>query len=106
MDIGDFKNLVKEAFGKNLDHATPENVKEFLDNMTACGLESAIDGRAVLDEDASLYEEIVKDFFSKVLDMPKEDALIVLWLLAFDLVFSAIEAQQADRFKSIFGDFK
>ena len=106
MDFQDFRNRIKETFGENLDHATPENVREFLDSMTACGLESSIDGRVVLDEDASSYEEIVKDFFSKVLDMPKEDALIVLWLLAFDLVFSAIEAQQADRFKSIFGDFK
>jgi len=104
MNLQDFKDRIRKAFGENLEHATPENVREFLCGMTACGLESSIDGRMVLDEDASSYEEIVKDFFSKVLDMPREDAIIVLWLLAFDLVFSAIELQQADRFRSIFGD--
>jgi hypothetical protein len=105
MDLQDFKDRIRATFGDNFVHATPENVREFLDSMTDCGLESSIDGRIVLDEDASSYEEVVKDFFSKVLDMQREEALIVLWLLAFDMVFSAIEMQQADRFRSIFGDF-
>jgi hypothetical protein len=106
MDLLEFKRLLKDEFGENLNHATPENVRHFLDNMQFNVLGPELKGRIVLEEHASTYEEIVKDFFSKVLDLPKEEALMMLWLLSFDLVFSAIELQQADKFRSLFGDFE
>ena len=106
MDTKDFKNIICNKFGNNLENATLANVREFLDSMELNVLGPELKGRIVLEEKASSYEEIVKDFFVKVLEFPKDEALIMLWLLAFDLVFSAIELQQADKFKTMFGDFE
>jgi hypothetical protein len=104
MDIYEFKRLVHQEFGNDLDHATPGNVRDFLDRIQGDVLGPNLKGRIVLEEHASSYEEVLKDFFAKVLELPKDEALIMLWLLAFDFAFAAIELQQADRFKSLFGD--
>ena len=106
MDMRDFKNLITKEFGENLEHATPGNVREFLDRVQFSVLGPGLKGRIVLEERASSYEEVVKDFFAKVLELPRDEALMLLWLLAIDLVFSAIELQQADKFKSLFGEYE
>lgn len=55
----------------------------------------------MLDEPAITYEEIVKDFFSRVLDAPLEDAVILLWTIALELSFAAIEFQYSEVFESL-----
>ena len=55
----------------------------------------------MLDEPAITYEEIVKDFFSRVLDAPLEDAVILLWMIALELSFAAIEFQYSEVFESL-----
>jgi hypothetical protein len=102
MDLEEFKGLVDKEFGDHLEHATPGNVREFLDHFQMNVLGPQLKGRIVLEEQASSYEEVVKDFFVKVLEFPKEEALMLLWLLSFDLIFSAIELQQADKFRTLF----
>lgn len=106
MDMNQFKKLVSKEFGDSLEHATPGNVRDFLDQMQLDVLGPHMKGRIVLEEHASSYEEVLKDFFTRVLELPKDEALIMLWLLAFDFAFSAIELQQADKFKSLFGDLE
>ena len=49
-------------------------------------------------------EEILKDFFTRVLEFPRDEALIMLWTLAFDLSFSAIEHHLSDRLNLLFQD--
>lgn len=105
MDLREFKKLVTKEFGDELEHATPGNVREFLDHMELGVLGPHLKGPIVLEEHASSYEEVLKDFFARVLTLPKDEALMLLWLLAFDLAFSAIELQQAEKFKSLFGEF-
>lgn len=61
-------------------------------------------GRIVVDEQATSYEEIIKDFFSRILDEPTDEALMALWSLALDLSFAAVEYQYAERFSSLFRD--
>ncbi|MHB0912813.1 MAG: hypothetical protein ACYC2Y_05125 [Armatimonadota bacterium] len=104
MDLKEFRQLIDKEFGKGLEHATPANVREFLDRMQLNVLGPHIKGRIVLEEEASTHEEVMKDFFRKVLDMPRDEAVMLLWLLSFDLVFSAIELQHADVFSSMFRD--
>jgi hypothetical protein len=106
MDLEEFRGLVDKEFGNHLEHATPGNVREFLDRMQLNVLGPELKGRFVLEEHASTYEEIVKDFFAKVLEYPKDEALMQLWVLAFDLVFSAIELQHTDRFRILFHDLE
>jgi len=106
MDLYEFKKLVFEEFGDGLEHATPENVRSFLDRVQGDILSARLKGRIVLEERASTYEEVLKDFFVNVLELPKDDAIMMLWLLAFDFAFSAIELQQADKFKSLFHEYE
>ena len=102
----EFKKLVSKEFGKDLEHATPGNVRDFLDRMQLDVLGPHLKGRIVLDERASSYEDVLKDFFNRVLELPKDEALMMLWLLAFDFAFAAIELQQDDRFKSLFREYE
>ena len=106
MDVQQFRKLVIAEFGKNLEHATPGNVREFIDRMQPGALGSDLKGRIVLEEKASTFEDVLKDFFARTLELPPDDAIILLWLLAVDFAFSAIELQQEDTFKSLFGEYQ
>lgn len=63
-----------------------------------------IGNRIVVNEAAKTYEEIIKDFFARVLELPQEEALITLWTLALELSFAAIESHLSDRFAVLFKD--
>ncbi|MCE5199134.1 MAG: hypothetical protein ABFD54_02210 [Armatimonadota bacterium] len=102
MKLQEFQRLVKTEFGEGLQHATPANVREFLDQVQSDVLPDRFANRIVLDEPFNSYEEIIRDFFAHVLDMPTEEAIVSLWTLSFYLAFSAIESQYADRFATLF----
>lgn len=102
MKIDEFRHLVDEEFGKGLKHATPANVREFLDRMQMQVFQHRIAERIVINEPATSYEEVIKDFFTRILDAPKDEAIIALWTLALDLSFAAIEYQYAERFANLF----
>ena len=102
MKLAEFRKLVDAEFGARLEHATPANVREFLDQMDSEILPDTIANRITLDEPCSSYEEVIRDFFSQVLEMPSEEAIVALWTLSFYLAFSAIESQYADRFAPLF----
>ena len=106
MRIDEFRKVIKHEFGENLEHATPANVREFLDRMQQDVFQDAIRGRIELNEPKTTYEEILKDFFARVLDFPKDQALIMLWTMAFDLSFSAIEHHLSDRLDLLFQDIE
>jgi len=101
-----FKKLVEEEFGAGLSHATPANVREFLDRMQLEVFKSRIVDRIVVDGPGGSYEEVIKDFFARILDAPPEEAIIALWSLALDLSFAAIEYQYAERFSDLFRDIE
>ncbi|MCX6343960.1 MAG: hypothetical protein NT018_02655 [Armatimonadetes bacterium] len=102
MKLAAFRKLVNAEFGARLEHATPANVREFLDQMDGDLLPDAISSRIILDEPCSSYEEVIRDFFAQILEMPSEEAIVALWTLSFYLAFSAIESQYADRFAPLF----
>ena len=103
MDIEQFKNAVRQEFGPNLEHATPANVREFLDKMQIDAHEGGRP-RIVLNETKTTYEAILRDFFARVLDFPRDDALILLWTLAFELSFTTLEHHLADQLDPLFRD--
>ncbi len=104
--LNEFRNLVRTEFGKDLCHATPANVREFLDRLNSDILQAKIDGRIVLNESYKTYEEIIKEFFARILDEPSDEAFIMLWTMALDLSFSAIESHYADRLTNLFKDLE
>ena len=102
--LEEFRKLVKAEFGDGLKHATPANVREFLDRVEADVLPEKVSNRIVIDEPCNSYEEVIKDFFAQILELPPDEAVVALWTLALDLAFGAIESQYADRFASLFHD--
>jgi hypothetical protein len=99
-----FRDAVQREFGRNLEKATPANVRDFMDNYQEDLFQAPPRGRLELNETKTTYEEILKDFFARVLDRPSEEALIMLWLMAFEMSFFTIEQHVSDRFQALFGE--
>lgn len=99
-----FRQRVRQEFGRNLEKATPANVRDFMDNYQQTIFQDAVPSRLELNEPKTTYEEILKDFFARVLDRPTDEALILLWLMAFEMSFFTIEQHVSERFQSLFGD--
>ena len=104
MRIEEFAKSIRHEFGANLEHATPANVRDFLDRMHDDVFQGHLRTPIVINEPKTTYEEILRDFFARVLDFPKDEALIMLWTMAFDLSFSSLEIHLADRFGTLFRD--
>lgn len=105
MRLDEFREKVAAEFGGSLEHVTPANVAEFVQRMEqelSQGTQPG--GRIVIDEPCTTYEEVIKDFFARVLAMPPEDAVIRLWLLALDLTFAGIESHYAQQLSKLFPD--
>lgn len=105
MKIEEFRKFVFDEFGEGLKHATPANVREFADELE-CQPMGAISNRVVIDDPCTSCEEVIKDFFSRVLDMEPDDAVVALWTLAIDLSFASIESQYAEKFASLFSEYE
>ena len=100
-----FRAAVQQEFGRDLERATPANVREFMDRYQEDRFQETMRVRIELNETKTTYEEILKDFFSRALESPSEDALIMLWTLAFEMSFFSIEQHAAERLQSLFGDY-
>jgi hypothetical protein len=105
LTVAELRDLVKQEFGERLERATPATVRDFLDRLqvemheqSGEGPPYEIDG----EESARSYEEIVADFFSRVLDYGPEKAIVLLWLLAFEQHFSIVEEEYVQRSLTLF----
>lgn len=103
MNLDDFRSAVFREFGSHLEHATPANVRDFLDRLQSDEAPRPADRRIVLDEPAETFEEIIRDFFAGVLELPTEEAFIQLWRVAIELSFAAIENHYSTLFGTLFG---
>lgn len=99
-----FRSAVRREFGRNLEKATPANVRGFMDRFQEERLPVQSRGRIELNESKTTYEEILKDFFARALERPTDEAFIMLWSLAFEMSFFNIEQHAAERLQSLFGD--
>lgn len=107
MKLEEFREEVKREFGDHLQRATPANVQDFLVRMQSQLYRDAGKGEHgfELNESASDYNEIVTQFFARVLEATPEqldEALMMLWLVAFELHFARLEEEYSDRFAAMF----
>ncbi|NUQ71638.1 MAG: hypothetical protein HUU17_12570 [Chthonomonadales bacterium] len=103
MRIEEFRRALRREFGDNLEHATPANVRSFLDDLSRKRHEPMVRQRIVLDEPKTTYEEILRDFFARVLEFPRDEAVMLLWTMAFELSFLMLEHHLGDRLDALFG---
>jgi len=101
--LSEFKRLVEAEFGPNLQNATPANVREFLDRLQNSDYPKEKGLRYEMrEEHAHTYEEIIKDFFARTLEMPTQEAVVSLWIVAIELAFAMIEYQYSERLDPLF----
>jgi hypothetical protein len=108
MNLDEFRAIVRREFGERLERATPATVNEFMAKMQET-LFSGIGTRQPLElnETASSWEQVVTEFFAKVLDAPPdqlEQALIILWLLGVQMHFARVEEDLAMLFSPLLGE--
>ena len=116
MNLIEFKQRVRNAFGPRMEHATPGNVREFLDAIARerwreekAARHAAHPGSPdlVLElprEPSLSYEDILRHFFADALAAPNDEALIQLWLLALDLSYAGVEEQAEYEIGPLFAD--
>jgi hypothetical protein len=103
MRLNEFKQKVRREFGEDLHRASPATVRDFLDRLQADAPSARVDGQRIeLHETAKSYEEVMRTFFTRVLDLPSEDAIQLLWTVAFELSYAIIESHDADRIGHLF----
>ena len=107
MNLQEFRELVKAEFGDDLRHATPANVRDF-----AIRLDTQFSGFNpgeridITAPPLRSYEEAIKDFFARILELPCDVALMRLYAVALDLAFAGIESDYAERMSSFFRDLE
>src|SRR5687768_11673869 len=98
MEISEFRKRVRRAFGEDLHRASPASVREFLDQLQDdIPVPTNGEHQFVVDETARSYEEVMRTFFCRVLDLPPDKAIQMLWAVAFDLSYAVIESHESDR---------
>jgi len=89
VELETFRQRVRETFGAGLEKATAESVQEFVRKWEAEGRgEPPPSGRYLLaDGSPETINQILRDYFVRVLDLPPAEAVISLWLTAADMAF-------------------
>lgn len=110
MKLEEFRDEVRREFGDGLQHATPANVQDFLVRMQSQLFADAGKGEhgfELHESSAADYNEIVTQFFARVLQAQPEqfeEALMMLWLVGFELHFARLEEEYSDRFAAMFSE--
>ena len=93
---------MREQFGPGMERATPQNVREFLDLMQQELDTTPAGGPYELGETATSYEAILRCFFSEILDAPRDQALIQLWMLGLELAFADLRDSIEEEISPLF----
>jgi hypothetical protein len=102
VELSDFRRRVHEEFGIRMERATPASIREFMVRIQR-EIGSTRRGPIIINQDpAHDFDGVIADFLSRVLDLPLEQAVILLWLLAVELHYARLEEEYTDRFSSLF----
>ena len=104
--LDEFRAAVHAAFGPKLEHVTPELMRDFIARMylQLSPPERTEKGAVIIPPDtigATSYQEIVINFFAHALELPPDQALILLWLFAGEMYFSELGEEYSERFKDL-----
>ena len=106
MRFTEFRRRVREAFGPDLEHATPQNVRDFVAKTREEVFPSPKrEDRWVIDSPTGErdYEGVMLSYFADTLAMSPDRAAIGLWLYAFEMWFAELELSYEDRFAEMWG---
>jgi hypothetical protein len=103
MKRSQLRERVCTEFGANLERLTPAGAREFLESLyRELHREASPGARLEIDESAASYEQVMGEFFASTLNMPVEQAMVLLWLWAFEHHYIHLQEEYAERFLSLF----
>src|SRR5438876_407777 len=102
MKLETFQQRVREQFGAGMDRATPQNIREFLDQVHQELDTTPAGSRYELTETAVTYEAILRSFFSEILEAPQDQALIQLWMLGLEFAFADLRDTIEEEISPLF----
>lgn len=102
MELAAFRRRVRNTFGDDLHRASPASIREFLDTLNAEGADPQPGGRIVVEESARTYEEVMRTFLIRTLEMPSDRAVIQLWKACAELTYAVVASNDADRLEHLF----
>ncbi len=102
MTLEEFRRRVREQFGPEMQRTTPQNVREFLDQMQEEMGSVPPGGTYELNESETSYEAILHAFFFEILDAPSEQAFIQLWMHGFELAFAGLRDTIEEEISPLF----
>lgn len=103
MKLSDLRERALQAFGPGLQNATPANVREFVDAIhTETHAKRKGERYEMTEEKLASYEDILKDFFARALELPTDEAAGILWQVGLELAFALIEQENAERLDPLF----
>ncbi len=106
MQIEELQKSIRREFGDHLQHVTPANARAFVERLQTEGFSRGMREAIELNEQKASYDEIMRDFFIKVLEAPRDEGLIMLWTTAFDLYFYVLGEHLAQRYGSLMSDIE
>lgn len=98
------RELINLEFGPGLKRISPAGARDFLNRLyrehhVAAHPDSQ---RIEINESAGSYEQIMAEFFTNTLDLPAEDAAVMLWLYAFEQHYTSLQEEYSERFVALF----
>jgi len=101
MDMKDFRQTVIAEFGSKMQYITPAHARGFLERIqTEAEPTTSLNHPPRLhipSEHAQNYEEVVGEFFARVLDLPPDEAAIQLWLFATEMFYTRLGEQYSQQ---------
>ncbi len=97
MTLAEFRAAVLAEFGPEMARATPEHVQVFLARMYAA-LGTGTPGMpfTLPTDTASDYRQVVAGFFTRALTLPRDTAVILLWLFAAEMYYADLADTNRD----------
>lgn len=99
LDLEHLRAAIHSELGTRLEYATPANMRKFLGRLHEEIISADADQRpfVVPREHAANYEQVVAEFLSRVLDVPPERGIVILWLFASELFYARLGEQYEEE---------
>ena len=103
MNLEELRERVFSEFGPDLRRASPATVNEFLARLQQEDFDGSVRGPIELEEGEPSYEGIIKQFLVGALTRPAAQAIVPLWVFAFQLAFAMVEQHEGERLQLLDG---
>jgi len=96
MRLDELRAKVYAALGARLERATPEAIRDCLQNLYSDLPGPKAGGVVLLDGAPASYGAAMREYFGAVLEADPDAAAVSLWVTALEMWLGEVEAEAAD----------